>query len=144
MASKSKVYFFTDDMVLNLRNRTTLKKMIELLFRKENKSLERLYYIFCSDQKLLAINQQYLKHNDYTDIISFDLSSNDAVNGEIYISIPRVKENAQKFDQPFYSELLRVIFHGALHLCGYRDKKQPDKAKMSEKESFYLNKYLRN
>ena len=140
MTSKSKVYFFFDSVNHNLKNRARIKQAVELIFRKEKKKLDRLNYIFCSDTALLSINKHYLKHDYYTDIITFDLSEDkDRVNGEIYISVDRVRENAAILKNPFSKELLRVIFHGALHLCGYRDKKSKEERKMREKEEFYLN-----
>jgi rRNA maturation RNase YbeY len=144
MASKSKVYFFFDSVKANLRHRTRLKKAIENIFKLEKKSLKRLNYVFCSDQFLLSINRQYLKHDNYTDIIAFDLSENPGrINGEVYISVDRVKDNARVFGQSFKLELHRVIFHGALHLCGYRDKRMGDIRKMRRKEQNYLSKYLK-
>lgn len=139
MTSKSKVYFFFDSVNNNLKNRASIKQAVELIFRKEKKKLDHLNYIFCSDTTLLSINKQYLKHNYYTDIITFDLSEDkDKVSGEIYISVDRVRKNAAILKNPFSKEILRVIFHGALHLCGYRDKKKKEERKMREKEEFYL------
>jgi rRNA maturation RNase YbeY len=89
----------------------------------------------------LEINQKYLEHDFYTDIITFDLSETGAVRGEIYISIDRVRENARKLGVSFKSELHRVIFHGMLHLCGYNDKTKAEKEKIRAKEDQYLNKY---
>jgi rRNA maturation RNase YbeY len=140
MISKSKVYFFFDNVSISLRNRTELKKAIELLFKREKKSLANLNYVFCSDKKLLDINRQYLKHDFYTDIITFDLSEKRGpVTGEIYISVDRIKENAQKLGESLDSELRRVLFHGALHLCGYKDKTKQEKEKMRKKEQLYLD-----
>ncbi len=142
MASKSKVYFFFDGISIDLRNRGRIKQAVELIFRKEKKELDRLKYIFCNDTTLLGINKQYLKHDYYTDIITFDLSENkDRVSGEVYISVDRVRENAAILKNSLPKELLRVIFHGALHLCGYKDKKSEDKKKMTEMEEFYLMKF---
>jgi rRNA maturation RNase YbeY len=139
MTSKSKVYFFFDSVNHNLKNRSRIKQAVELIFRKEKKKLDHLNYIFCSDTALLSINKQYLKHNYYTDIITFDLSEDkDKVSGEIYISVDRVRENAAISKNPFSKELLRVIFHGAFHLCGYRDKKRKEERIMKEKEEYYL------
>lgn len=127
----------------SLTNRTLVKEVIRHLFKKEKKSLDKLTYIFCSDEYLLQINRQYLNHNYYTDIITFDLSENNSpVTGEIYISVDRVKENAQVFKSTFQLELLRVIFHGALHLCGYKDKSKADQAAMRKAEDKYLRYYL--
>lgn len=113
------------------------------MFRKEQKKLGQLNYVFCSDQSLLQMNREYLNHDFYTDIISFDLSgSTDKISGEIYISLDRVKENAQLFKAPVVEELHRVIFHGALHLCGYGDKSEAEQRTMRKKEDFYLKSYF--
>jgi probable rRNA maturation factor len=142
--SKSKVCFFYDQVKISLRNKTALKKFIEQLFKKEGRRLNSLNYIFCSDKKLLEINRQFLNHDYFTDIITFDLSeSTEPTSAEIYISIDRVRDNALNHDESFQSELHRVIFHGALHLCGYSDKKKAEKLKMREKENFYLATYRR-
>ena len=140
-SSKSKVRFFFEKKGFSLENRTYLKTFVETLFLKERKQLSSINYIFCSDKRLLEINRQFLNHDYFTDIITFDLSEGKATAAEIYISIDRVKENAKDHGCSFKSELHRVIFHGALHLCGYKDKKPADIKKMREKESFYLNKY---
>lgn len=128
---------------VSFTHRTLAKEVIRHLFKKEKTRLEQLQYIFCSDEYLLAINKQHLNHNYYTDIITFDLSETpDAVTGEIYISIDRVRENAQTYKVPFKQELLRVIFHGALHLCGYKDKSEKDQQLMRKAEDKYLQYYL--
>ena len=127
-----------------LRNRQQLKSFLLSIFRKEKVVIAGLNYIFCSDKYLLTINQQFLQHNDYTDIITFNLAQKDApVEGDIYISLERVKENALNLDQHYYMEIHRVIFHGALHLCGYKDKTQKDIALMRAKEDYYLSKYFK-
>jgi probable rRNA maturation factor len=128
---------------VSFTQRTLAKDVIRDLFKKEKTRLEQLQYIFCSDEYLLEINKQHLNHTYYTDIITFDLSNTpDAVTGEIYISIDRVKENAQTYKVSFKQELLRVIFHGALHLCGYKDKTKNDQAMMRKAEDKYLQYYL--
>lgn len=143
MPSKSKVYFFFNKKLPSFRNRTRLKKHIESLFRREGKELAQLNYIFCSDGELLKINRQYLGHDYYTDIITFDLSeSMSETIGEIYISVDRVKDNAGKLGESVNTELARVIFHGALHLCGHKDKSKADKALMRRKEDGYLQHYF--
>jgi probable rRNA maturation factor len=141
MPSKSKVCFFFHLVNPRLTHRTVLKKNIQSVFKREGKKLESLNYIFCSDKVLLKINRKYLKHDFYTDIITFDLSEKEAVKAEIYISIDRVSENARKLGVLFKSELHRVIFHGVLHLCGYNDKTKAEMKKIREKEDHYLNKY---
>jgi probable rRNA maturation factor len=142
MPSKSKVCFFFEKRGFNLRDRNRLKDFIEHIFRKEKKKLESINYIFCSDRRLLAINRQFLKHDFYTDIITFDLSEGEKIIAEIYISIDRVIDNAKLINQPFKYELHRVIFHGALHLCGFSDKQAVHQRIMSTKEDLYLSKYF--
>ena len=123
--------------------RTLVKEVIRDLFKKEKTKLEQLQYIFCSDEYLLEINKEHLQHNYYTDIITFDLSEKpNAVIGEIYISVDRVRDNAQNYDVSFKQELLRVIFHGALHLCGHKDKTEKDQKLMRKAEDKYLQYYL--
>ena len=141
--SKSKVYFFYQNVQISLSNRSGLKKFIESIFKKEVKRLASVNYIFVSDKALLEINKQFLKHNFYTDIITFDLSESTEINAEIYVSVDRVRENAKILKVSFKSELHRVIFHGALHLCGYGDKTKAQKNEMSDKEDFYLDLYLK-
>ncbi len=143
MHSKSKVCFFFEEKGFSLQSRAELKAFIEILFKKEKKKLGSINYIFCSDKRLLEINQQFLRHDYYTDIITFDLSETDFTQAEIYISIDRVKDNAKTEGVSFKSELHRVIFHGALHLCGYKDKSKQEALQMREKESFYLLKYFK-
>ena len=126
-----------------LKQRRLLKKFIIQLFVKEKKPLQSIDIIFCSDEYLLQINKQHLQHDFYTDIITFDLSESSAnpIIGELYISIDRVKDNSALRDEKFSSELLRVIFHGLLHLCGFKDKKAKDIKTMRQKEDEYLNLY---
>ncbi len=102
-------------------------------------------YIFCDDAFLLEKNQQFLNHNTLTDIITFDLSeSEDELVSEIYISVDRVADNAEKFSVPYANELHRVIFHGVLHLCGFKDKKEKEKEEMRAMENLCLQKYFAN
>ena len=109
----------------------------------EMKTIDEIHIVFCSDDYLLSLNQQFLKHDTYTDIISFDYTEKKgALKGEIYISIDRVKENASLFGSSFMYEIHRVIFHGVLHLCGYKDKLKADQTVMRAKEEVYLRKYF--
>ena len=128
---------------VSLKQRKPLKLFINHLFQKERKKLQSLDIIFCSDEYLLEINKQHLQHNFYTDIITFDLSDSptSSMIGELYISIDRVKDNATVLNISFNTELLRVIFHGALHLCGYKDKKLSDIKIIRQKEDDYLKSY---
>jgi probable rRNA maturation factor len=127
---------------ISLRDRTRLKAFLRLLFQKEKVKLADLQYIFCSDDRLLEINKQFLNHDYYTDIITFNLSgANQPINAEIYISVDRVRENALEFNSSVQKELHRVVFHGALHLCGYKDKTSKDQAQMRKMEDKYLRLY---
>ena len=119
----------------SLKHRRLLKRFIYSMFKSEKKRLTLLSIIFCTDEYLLVMNQQYLRHETYTDIITFDLSDDrPGIKGEIYISIDRVRDNASTYGTWISDELLRVIFHGVLHLCGYGDKKSSDISDMRSKE----------
>jgi probable rRNA maturation factor len=142
-SKKTKVHFFSHDIPTRLKNATTLKHFIESIFKKEMKSLDSINYIFCSDKAVLEINKKYLNHNFYTDVITFDLSTDDkAISAEVYISIERIRDNAKQLGHTMKSEFHRVLFHAALHLCGYDDKKQRDKNIMRKKENELLAKYF--
>jgi probable rRNA maturation factor len=133
------VSFRSADSIIQLPGKQQLKLFIQQLFRKEKTAVSSITYIGCSDEYLLQINRDFLQHDYYTDIITFGLSEKGApVEAEIYISIDRVKENARELGVSFRTELLRVIFHGALHLCGYRDKKKSEIELMRKKEDQYL------
>lgn len=133
------VQFRYADRTLNLSGKTTIKAFIETIFRKEKIKLNTITYVFCSDEHLLQMNRDFLQHDYYTDIISFGLSEKGVpVEAEVYISVDRVKDNAANMGVSYRNELLRVIFHGALHLCGYKDKKKEEVALMRSKEDQYL------
>jgi rRNA maturation RNase YbeY len=104
----------------------------------ENKSLGDVSLIFCSDEHLLQMNKEYLQHDYYTDIITFDYTENDVVSGDLFISVDRVEDNANEFDSLFQDELHRVCVHGLLHLCGYKDKSEKDEELMRSKENEML------
>ena len=141
MNSRDKIRFFFKSPV-SLKDRTKLKSFIFTLFSKEGKHLGQLNYIFCRDKDLLKINREYLKHDFYTDILTFDLSETKrSVTGEVYISVDRVRENSRKYQTTIGQELKRVIFHGALHLCGYNDKTAKGIKEMRQMEEFYLQEY---
>jgi rRNA maturation RNase YbeY len=132
------IKFINNDREFIFNRKRSLKLFIEQLFQNEGKKAGNVQYVFCSDDYLLEVNRRFLEHDYYTDIITFDLNGEDGVDAEIYISIDRVKENAREFGEPRTRELLRVIFHGALHLCGYGDKTKSEITLMREKESEYL------
>ena len=140
---KPSIQFHYQVPVPELKRKTELKTFMRSIFKMESKALLTLQVIFCSDEYLLAINRQHLKHDFYTDIITFDYSDTNGVTGEIYISIDRVRENAGKLGTRKEYELHRVLFHGVLHLCGYKDKLKQDKLAMTAKEDFYLARYFR-
>lgn len=137
------VSFHFLEVQFSFTQRTALKQFLISIFKKEKKPLESLNYVFCSDEYLLEINNNYLQHNYYTDIVTFELSATDKTVGDIYISVDRVKDNAENLEQSFKRELHRVIFHGALHLCGYRDKTVKEQKKMREMEDKYLKLYFK-
>ena len=140
----STIFFNNADKSTSLRSRTELKTFINKQCLKEGIHIETLQYVFCSDTFLLDINKRFLNHNFYTDIISFDLSEqNGSLIGDVYISIDRVKENAKTEGNLYTHELLRVIFHGALHFCGYKDKKPADQKTMRSMEDKWLKAYLK-
>lgn len=130
---------------IHLPNRIVLKKYIQKLFHQERADAELINYVFCSDEFMLQLNKDYLHHDYSTDIITFDLSASKQLPtiGEVYISIDTVRSNAKRFDTLVQKELHRVIFHGALHLCGYKDKTKKDQALMTQKEDKYLGLYFK-
>lgn len=136
------IFFNYADATLYYKGKTQLKTNVLNLFQQEGASVVRIDYVFCSDEYLLQLNQRHLQHDTLTDIITFDLSEQPGrVIAEIYISIDRVKENAIIHKVTFESELRRVVYHGALHLCGYKDKTLNQKAKMRAKEDKYLKMF---
>ena len=133
------IQFHTADLGITLPGKTILKTLLSDLFRKEGKQLAGLSIVFCSDEYLLELNRQFLQHDYYTDILTFLMSERGApVEGELYISIDRVRDNARALGVPAMHELRRVILHGALHLCGYKDKLKKDQVLIRQKEDRYL------
>ena len=138
------ISFNKADANATLANRVALKSFIEKKVKKEGYSIDSLTYVFCSDKYLLKINKDFLSHDYYTDIISFDLSDVPGqLIGEVYISVDRVKDNAKTHGTSLKEELHRVIFHGALHFCGYKDKKPSDAKKMRQMEDAWLSAYMK-
>ncbi len=136
------VSFQSADRPFRFTGKTVLKAFIASLFKKEKKALANITYIFCSDTYLLQMNRDFLAHDFYTDIITFGLSEEGhPIEAEVYISLDRVKDNARTQGATFREETLRVIFHGALHLCGYKDKKKSEISLMRQKEEQYLLLY---
>ena len=133
------IRFFSEEIEFKILNPKKVKAWLIQSANRERKEITEISFIFCSDLYLLKLNQEYLNHDTLTDIISFDYSQGNKLSGEIYISIDRVMENSQKFASSFVDELHRVMIHGVLHLCGYKDKTQSDKTLMRKKEDAYLS-----
>jgi len=134
------ISFFTESVNYNLPQKLKVKKWIKATIEKEGFELRELNFIFCSDEYLLGINQQYLNHDTYTDIITFDNSDEEKqIVSDIFISIERVKENAKTFKTNDFDELCRIMIHGTLHLLGYKDKGKAAKTLMTQKEDEYLS-----
>ncbi|MBW8358773.1 MAG: rRNA maturation RNase YbeY [Weeksellaceae bacterium] len=121
----------------------TVKQWLEDLIYAEDKKPGDINYIFCDDQYLLKVNRDFLSHDYYTDIITFDYVKGKTISGDIFVSLPRISENAVSLGQGFDSELFRVIAHGVLHLCGYGDKSKVEVLEMRRKEDHYLSLFLK-
>ncbi len=132
-------FYFEEISALPLST-TNLRNWIKAAIKEEKKKAGDLNFIFCHDEYLLRINQQYLNHDYYTDIITFDYVSGELISGDIFISVERVRENSGIFQVSFEDELNRVIIHGVLHLLGYKDKDPDQKKIMTEKENNFLSK----
>lgn len=134
------IQFFSEKIRFKPSNPKKVISWIKSAIKKEGYKLREINYIFCTDEYLGAINLQFLRHNTYTDIITFNNSSSDTeLEGDIYISIERVRENAKEFDTDFKTELHRVMIHGVLHLIGFNDKSKTEKILMRKKEDSYLS-----
>jgi len=135
------IQFFEEDISYKLKNKALVRQWIKDTIAAEGFKLRELTYVFCSDAYLLPMNQQYLDHDTYTDIITFDNSEVEGdITGDIFISVERIRENAAEFKISETDEMHRVIIHGALHLLGYTDKTIVTKQKMTQKEDEYLAK----
>jgi len=135
------IQFLGRSRFLNQNERNRFRKTLHQLCLNKNKRIENLSYVFCNDEELLEMNQEHLQHDTYTDIITFDLGDKqNSIDGEIYISVDRTKENAAAFHVKPEEELARVVFHGLLHLLGHKDKSPEDQAKMraAEEEALTL------
>ena len=125
---------FNYESDFSLEQEEVYSSWIETIVESENKILGEISYIFCDDEYLHTINMQYLNHDTLTDIISFDYTEGDIISGDIFVSIERVEDNAKDFNVPFDEELKRVLAHGVLHYCGYKDKSDDDALLMRTKE----------
>jgi rRNA maturation RNase YbeY len=142
------VSYFVEDISFSFFKKRECTSWIKATIIEETaynpKSTGNICIIFCSDDYLLSMNKQFLSHEYYTDVITFDNSEKDKVSGDIFISIDSVKSNADYYKQEFITELNRVIIHGVLHLLGFKDKTIKERAKMREREDFYLRKIAKN
>ncbi|MGL5891961.1 MAG: rRNA maturation RNase YbeY [Bacteroidia bacterium] len=128
------IQFFSDNIPFVLPAKTEARNWLVRIAKQHKKSIGELSYIFVSDKQLLAMNREFLQHDTYTDIITFDYTQGTVLAGELYISIDRVRDNAANFGVPVRDELHRVMAHGLLHLCGYKDKHSKDIAEMRKQE----------
>jgi rRNA maturation RNase YbeY len=139
METLSEFSFHSENIIFILKNKPAVTSWLSYSIRNENKVSGDISYIFCSDEYLHKINLEHLRHNNLTDIITFDYCEEEIVNGDLYISIERIRENAELYNNTIENELHRVMIHGIMHLCGYKDKTPEDQNVMSAKEDFYLN-----
>lgn len=134
-----KITFNNVDINPTIKEKKLIRSWIKATVQAEKKSCGTIDFNFCSDEELLRINRDHLQHDYYTDIITFDFNDQETISGDIYISIDRIKDNAKTHQTTYTSELRRVLVHGVLHLCGYKDKSKKDAALMREKEDHYLS-----
>ncbi len=133
------IQFFFED-IDKIEIEANLSNRLENIILSEGKKPGEINYIFCDDEYLLKVNREYLKHDYYTDIITFDYVKGKTISGDIFVSLPRIFDNAETLSKDFESEFFRVLAHGVLHLCGYKDKTDEEIAEMRSKEDYYLNK----
>ena len=132
------IQFFFED-IDKIEIEANLSNSLENIILSEGKKPGEINYIFCDDEYLLQVNREYLKHDYYTDVITFDYVKGKTISGDIFVSLPRIFDNAQTLSKDFESEFFRVLAHGLLHLCGYKDKTEEEIAEMRSKEYYYLN-----
>jgi probable rRNA maturation factor len=136
------IQFLGKSRFINGMKRKNIRQMLDTIAENHGYIIQNICYVFMSDDELLEINQSHLQHDDYTDIITFDLSDTEAsIDGEIYISVERIQENAKNFNCSIEDELIRVISHGVLHLMGYKDKSEVDSQKMKDAENNSIEIY---
>lgn len=133
------IQFFYENLQESVN--TDYTKWLEEIILSEEKKLGDINYVFCDDEYLLKINQDYLQHDYYTDIITFDSVKGKTISGEIFVSLQRISDNASTLSKNYEEELRRVLAHGILHLCGYKDKSAEEEQEMRSKEDFYIAKY---
>ena len=139
MDSLSEFNFHSEDILFDLQKKPAIISWLSYSIKNEHKDLGEISYIFCSDKYLHEINLKHLNHDTLTDIITFDYCEGKIINGDLYISVERIRDNAKIYNTSIENELHRVMIHGIMHLCGYKDKTSEDQNVMSDKEDFYLN-----
>ena len=137
------IHFSTDQVEMPALNQTKIQRWIRAVAADYGFSVGDIHYIFCSDEKELEVNRTFLQHDYYTDVITFDYSTEDVINGDIFISLDTVRSNAEEAGADFSEELMRIIIHGVLHLTGQADKTPETKAEMTRKENLALAKLPR-
>ena len=138
MRVTERINFQTQDIDLVIKEKNKIRLWIVNAIKNEGKKTGDITYIFCSDNYLLQMNQKYLQHDNYTDVITFDYTEGDRVSGDIFISFERILDNSNILATKLEDELHRVMIHGIMHLCGYKDKQTLERAQMTEKENQYL------
>ena len=138
------IYFHAEDIELPDIDFETIKKWVGTTIESEDKIGGDINFIFCSNNYLLEINREYLKHDYFTDIITFDYSDEETISGDVFISTETVMQNAKEYNQTFDKELNRICIHGILHLLGYKDKSADEKTTMTQKEDQYLRLFEQN
>lgn len=138
-----KISIFYDNINYRIKESRKILKLIEKVIRKENKIPGDLSFIITTDSELLKINKEFLKRDTLTDVIAFDYSDKDKINGEIYVSKEKVQINALNYKISLKKEILRVLVHGTLHLCGYDDNSNKERDKMRDKENFWIEKFTK-
>jgi probable rRNA maturation factor len=137
----STIGFFDENSGFKPKQIKKIREWLMAVILAEGKSAGEISFIFCDDNYLLEMNVKYLSHDTFTDVITFDYSEENRISGDIFISTDRVRENASNFKKPFDEEIHRVMVHGVLHLCGFKDKTKKDAALMRQKEDTYLALY---
>jgi len=135
------IQYIAEEVKLPVIQEQKVNRWIKNVAAEYNRKVGKIAYIFCSDKRILEVNNQYLKHDYYTDIITFDYSEGSIISGDIFISIDTVKSNSEKFGVGFDNELLRILIHGILHLCGQDDNTPDLRAEMTNKENLALQTY---
>lgn len=135
-----KIKIFYDSSTYKLKSSKKILRSMKKVIRNENKIPGDLNFIFTTDTELIKLNKEFLQHSYFTDVIAFENNDGKIINGEVYLSIDTVKRNANNYKVSLKEEVIRVMIHGTLHLCGYKDKRKTEKNRMIEKENKWLRK----